>query len=351
MYVLELAGQGDDELARYEAASACTGVEALAPGLATAGALTDRVERLAFTRTASALVGTCDPTVEAAVTLLESAPKFDREGERGVPSERPSGAGGAPRDREGTVRVRARDVQALAGVSTRDAERALGGVLSDRGYEVDLDAPDHELRALFSDDVCALGWVERRSARDFTERKPTDRPFFQPGSMDPMLARALVNCAGAREGARIVDPMCGTGGLLLEAGLVGADVLGLDAQWKMVRGAKQNLAAYLDGEGTGEYETVRGDATRPPVRDDVADGVVFDAPYGRQSKVVGDLEPLVGGALAAARDVAPRAVVVADRSWAALAREAGWTVETVIERRVHGSLVRYLHLLHDGAPY
>jgi tRNA (guanine10-N2)-dimethyltransferase len=43
--------------------------------------------------------------------------------------------------------------------------------------------------------------------------------------------------------------------------------------------------------------------------------------------------------------------VVADRSWAALAREAGWTVETVIERRVHGSLVRYLHLLHDGTPY
>jgi tRNA (guanine10-N2)-dimethyltransferase len=326
VYVLELASQGDDELARYEAASACTGVEALAPGLATAGALSPRVERLAFTRTASALVGTCDPTVEDAVALLEAADPH----------------------REGTVRVRARDVQALAGVSTRAAERALGGVLSDYGHAVDLEAPDHELRALFSDGICALGWVERRTERDFDERKPTDRPFFQPGSMDPMLARALVNCAGAREGARIVDPMCGTGGLLLEAGLVGADVLGIDAQWKMVRGAKENLAAYLDGPA---YDTVRGDATRPPVRDGAADGVVFDAPYGRQSKVVGDLEPLVGGALAAAREVAPRAVVVADRSWAAVAHETGWTVEAVIQRRVHGSLDRYLHLLHDDAPY
>ena len=326
MYVLELAGQGDDELARYEAATACTGVEALAPGLATAGAVTDRVERLAFTHTASALVGTCDPTVEDAVALLTAAPEQ------------------AP---EGTVRVRARDVQGLTGISSRDAERALGGVLSDRGYDVDLEAPDHELRALFSDGVCALGWVERRSARDFTERRPTDRPFFQPGSMDPMLARALVNCAGAKPGAHIVDPMCGTGGLLLEAGLVGADVLGIDAQWKMVRGARENLAAYLDAG----YETVRGDATRLPVQDDAADGVVFDAPYGRQSKVVGDLEPLVGGALAAAREVAPRAVVVADRSWAVAAREAGWTVEAVLTRRVHGSLDRYLHLLHDGAPY
>lgn len=332
MYVLELASQGDDELARYEAASACTGVESLATGLATAGALSERVERLAFTRTASALVGTCDPTVEDAVALLEAADPH----------------------RDGTVSVRARDVQALAGVSTRATERALGSVLSDHGHAVDLEDPDHELRALFSDGVCALGWVERRTERDFAERKPTDRPFFQPGSMDPMLARALVNCAGAREGARIVDSMCGTGGLLLEAGLVGADVLGIDAQWKMVRGAKQNLATYLDdpaGEDGPAYDTVRGDATRPPVRDGAADGVVFDAPYGRQSKVVGDLEPLVGGALAAARDIAPRAVVVADRSWGAVAREAGWTVEAVIERRVHGSLDRHLHLLHDGAPY
>jgi tRNA (guanine10-N2)-dimethyltransferase len=330
VYVLELAGQGDDELARYEASSACSGVERLAPGLATADALTDRVEHLGFTQTVSTLVGCCDATVADAVAMLETAPDSTRTG---------------------TIRVRARDVQGLTGISSRTAERALGGVLSDRGYAVDLDNPDHELRALFSEGTCALGWLAYRSIRDFTERKPTDRPFFQPGSMDPMLARALVNIAGARAGAQIVDPMCGTGGLLLEAGLVGADVIGVDAQWKMVRGARENLAAYLDGEEAGCYSTLRGDATCLPVRDRAADGVVFDAPYGRQSKIVGELAPLVGGALAAARRIAPRAVVVADRSWATAAHDVGWTVETVIKRRVHGSLDRHLHLLHDGASY
>jgi tRNA (guanine10-N2)-dimethyltransferase len=348
VYVLELAGQGDDDLARYEAASACAGVEPLAPGLARAGSLTDRAGALALTHTASRLVGTCDPTVEDATALLEAA-SFSREGERSEPSERSSGAGGAPRDREGTIRVRARDVQALAGVSTRAAERSLGGVLSDRGYAVDLENPDHELRALFSAGVCALGWVEVRTERGFEERKPTDRPFFQPGSMDPMLARALANLAGARPGATVLDPMCGTGGVLVEAGLLGAHALGVDAQWKMARGAKANLRAYLPADAA--FDTLRGDATHLPVRDDGVDGVVFDAPYGRQSKVVGDLTALVGGALAEARRVAPRAVVVADRSWADAARETGWTVERVLERRVHRSLDRHYHLLHDGKPY
>jgi tRNA (guanine10-N2)-dimethyltransferase len=118
----------------------------------------------------------------------------------------------------------------------------------------------------------------------------------------------------------------------------------VDAQWKMVRGAGENLRRYLDGG----FATVRGDATRLPVCDGVADAVVFDAPYGKQSKVVGDLAALVSGALGEASRIAPRAVLVADRSWTDEAWEAGWRVETRIERRVHRSLVRHIHLLVDG---
>jgi len=333
VYVLELAGQDDDPLATLEARAACSGVEPLAPGLATARGIGDRVGDLALTRTACSLVARTDPTVEDAVAGLRAA-----LGEEGAD---PDDEGAT---RRGTVRVRARDVRGLTGVSTRAAERRLGGVLTDRGYPVDLERPDQELRALFTEGVCALGWVEAETARDFAARRPTDRPFFQPGSMDPVLARALVNVAGAGPGATVVDPMCGTGGLLLEAGLVGARVLGVDAQWKMVRGAGENLRRYLDGG----FATVRGDATRLPVCDGVADAVVFDAPYGKQSKVVGDLAALVSGALGEASRIAPRAVLVADRSWTDEAWEAGWRVETRIERRVHRSLVRHIHLLVDG---
>jgi tRNA (guanine10-N2)-dimethyltransferase len=323
VYGLELAGE-DDAFAAREAACAATAVEAVAPGLATArGVDAGRLRTLAYTHRASRLLGRCNADVDDARALVAVA---------GI-------------DRSGTVAVRARDVRGTAGVDTRRAERELGSALVARGFDVDLDGPDHELRALFADDTCLVGWLVAESVRDYGDRTPTDRPFFQPGSMAPLDARALVNLAGAEPGATILDPMCGTGGTLIEAGLVGARPVGADAQSKMVRGARENCRAYLDAD----CRLVRGDATELPLVDDAADGVVFDAPYGRQSKVARHtLADLVSGALAEAARVAPRAVVVADRSWIEAAEAAGWTVEETFERRVHRSLTRHVHLLERG---
>lgn len=329
MYLLELGGE-DDAFAAREAASACSDVQPLAPGLATARGITDRVRGLAYTHAADELVGTAEGGIDAAVALLEAASI----------------------DRTGTVAVRARDVQATADVSTQQAERDLGGALTDRGFPVDLDSPDHELRALFAGETAALAWLETESVRDFGSRRPTDKPFFQPGSMDPLLARAVANIAGARPGRTVLDPMCGTGGGLVEAGLVGADVLGNDAQWKMSHGARDNLAHFLDGDGVaglpspGRYDVVRGDATRLPLRDETADCAVFDAPYGRQSKIANQsLSALVEDALAETHRVTDRGVLVCDREWDDAAREAGWTVESRFVRPVHGSLDRHILVL------
>ncbi|MFB6085167.1 MAG: methyltransferase domain-containing protein [Halorientalis sp.] len=330
MYLLELAGE-DDAFAAREAAAVATDVTRLAPGLATARGVDRGVRGLAYTHRASECIGRTDPDVASARALLAAASV----------------------ERSGTVAVRARDVRGLAGVDTQDAERELGAVLVDRGFDVDLDDPDHELRAVFSEDTCALGWLVEESVRDFGDRRPTDRPFFQPGSMDPLLARGLANVAGAGPDATILDPMCGTGGGLIEAGLVGADVLGVDAQSKMVRGAAENLDHFLAPDRSpaglpapGDWHTLRGDATALPLPDDAVDGVVFDAPYGRQSKIANQpLDALVSGALAEARRVASRAVVVGDRSWDAAARDAGWTVDERFQRRVHRSLTRHVLVL------
>jgi len=320
VYALELGGE-DDAFAALEARAVAPAVERVAPGLAVAPAVdADRAPGLAYTRAVSRLVGRTDATVAAARAVVAAADPVD-----------------------GRVAVHARDVRGTAGVDTRAAERELGAALVAAGHEVDLDDPDHVLRAAFAADTCLVGWQVAARAGGFGARKPTKRPFFQPGGMDPLDARALVNVAGARPGALVVDPMCGTGGLLVEAGLVGARVVGVDAQAKMARGARENCRAYLDGA----FAVVRGDATRLPLADGAADAVVVDAPYGRQSKVVGG-DGLVGDALAAARRVAPRAVVVADEAVSETAREAGWTVETRHERRVHRSLVRHVHVLSAG---
>jgi tRNA (guanine10-N2)-dimethyltransferase len=331
VYLLEFAGD-DDAFAAREAATAASDVRPLAAGLATARGLSG-VDRLAFTRRAADLVGTTGADVDSALALLSAA---------GI-------------DRGGSVAVRARDVRGTAGVDTQRAERVLGRELVERGFTVDLEDPDEVLLALFSADepreddgsappaaegTCALGWLAAVPPREFAPA-PTDRPFFQPGSMDPALARALANLAGARPGRTVLDPMCGTGGVLVEAGLVGARAVGTDAQEKMVRGARENCRAYLE-----EFAVLRADATRLPLVDDAADGVVFDAPYGRQSAIRSrDLRSLVEGALSEANRLAPRAVVVADRDWRGAAREAGWAVESAFERRVHRSLTRHVLVL------
>ena len=379
MYFLELGGE-DDAFAAHEAHSAAAGVELVAPGLALADTVSPkRVRGLAYTHRASELLGRTGADIESARLLLEAAAL----------------------DREGSVAVRATDCKGSADIDTARVERILGQVLVDRGFTVDLEAPNHVLRAAFAagevattggdllepvnsdadairaeseaatrraepeaattsgdrGSVCALGWLAAESVRDFGSRRPTEKPFFQPGSMDPLLARAIANVAGARPGATVLDPMCGTGGVLVEAGLVGADVVGTDAQAKMVRGARENLAHFLAAEprdepGTpadiqpGEFALSLADATALPLADDAADVVVFDAPYGRQSKIASHrLEDLVGGALAEARRVADRAVVVADRSWAAEARAVGWELEAAFERRVHRSLTRHVLVL------
>ena len=326
MYVLEFAGT-DDAFAAREAAHAATAIETVGPGLATArGISPDRLRGLAFTRAADELVARTDSDVDAARAALEVATI----------------------DREGTVAVRARDARGTTGVDTQSVERELGAALVARGFEVDLDEPDHELRALFTrsddeDGICLLGWLAVESVRDYGDRAPTDRPFFQPGSMDPMLARALVNLAGAGPGKTVLDPMCGTGGILIEAAAVGASVLGSDAQPKMVRGAARNLASEIPDTDWG---VVRADATRLPLPDDAVDAAVFDTPYGRQSTIQGEgPTQLVAAALAEARRVAGRAVVVGDRDLTEIAEDAGWSLNGRFERRVHRSLVRHVHVL------
>jgi len=356
VYWLEFAGE-DDPFAALEATAAASDVSILAPGIGTARALSpERAAGLAMTRAAGTVVGHTDASIASARALLETAAI----------------------DHEGTVAVRARDLRSSAGVDTQSAERELGTVLTDCGFEVDLDDPDHTLRALFASgpiardhasenaaedplgiesadlidveanadeaDVCLLGWIDVEREAAFGDRAPTDRPFFQPGSMDPALARALGNLAGARPGATIVDPMCGTGGLLLEGTLLGARMVGVDAQSKMTQGSRENMESIAAADA--DWEVVRGDARRLPLADDAADGLVVDVPYERQSAVAADdLDDLVEGALSAAIDVAPRAVVVADRSWIDAARSAGWFVKCVHRRRVHRSLNRSIHVL------
>ncbi|MFB6111321.1 MAG: methyltransferase domain-containing protein [Halobacteriaceae archaeon] len=324
VYALELAGEAD-EFALAEAAAAGGPPRLFGPGLALSPTLDlDRVRGLAYTRWASDAIAWGAGGLEAALASLD----------------------GVDLRRRGSVAVRARDVRGTAGVETQRAERALGDRLVARGFTIDLESPDHELRACFSADSWLLGWRVAASRRDFGQRQPTDRPFFHPGAMAPLLARAVANIAIGRRNPTetvVFDPMLGTGGLLTEAGILGASVLGSDVQSEMVRGARENLRAALRA---AQFDVFQADATSLPLADRTADVVAFDAPYGRQSHIAGrTVTELLEAVLAEARRVSQRAVVISDHAVTALARAAGWVVTARFERPVHRSLTRHVHVL------
>ena len=101
-------------------------------------------------------------------------------------------------------------------------------------------------------------------------------PFFSPGSMDTLLARAMVNISRAKEGSKFLDPFCGTGTFAIEASKMGVRAYCSDLDPTMVYGSKIN-SEYL----RANVECLWADATSLPFRSQSVDSIASDPPYGR----------------------------------------------------------------------
>ncbi|MFW5929978.1 MAG: methyltransferase domain-containing protein [Halobacteriota archaeon] len=276
--------------------------------------------RLALTHRLSRYLGRAQPTEDAAVELVRDV-------------------GPKP---EGSFRVRARATREVD-VDTQDVERRAGAAVAEKSdAEVDLVEPDVELRLVYTESTCYLGWLETET-EGYSDRQPTDKPFFKPGAMSPELSRALTNIAGAYDGARLLDPTCGAGGSLVEAALAGARVVGVDSRREMAEGSRANLAEYVED---AETDVAVGDAAALPFSDDSFDCVVTDLPYGRQSPVDADsIAGLHAAVLREARRVSRgRVVAVADADLRRPGEDVGLDVELHHVHRVHRSLDRHVHV-------
>jgi tRNA (guanine10-N2)-dimethyltransferase len=143
---------------------------------------------------------------------------------------------------------------------------------------VNLRKPDKTFVGILSDERLVFGLkVAEIRAKPFVERRPRKKPFFHPSAMPPRLARCMVNLTRVKASDLVFDPFCGTGGMLVEAGLIGCRVLGSDVQRRMVNGAIRNIN-YFNVESEG---VVVADARDPPFSE--VDSVVTDPPYGRST--------------------------------------------------------------------
>ncbi len=155
-----------------------------------------------------------------------------------------------------------------------------------KNRKVNLIKPDNEIRVFITDLKVYVGRkIIAIDRSQYERRKGQFRPFFSPISLHPKIARVLVNLSEVSCGQTIYDPFCGTGGILIEAGLIGANIIGSDVSAKMVQGTKENLSFYnlypskLFTADIGEIGTFL---------DTKVDAVVTDFPYGRASTTMGE---------------------------------------------------------------
>ncbi|UZE92115.1 MAG: TIGR01177 family methyltransferase [Methanosarcinales archaeon] len=238
-----------------------------------------------------------------------------------------------------TFCVRARQVKEHV-LNISDLEKQAGAIIYKRGYRVDLKNPDVVFRLVLTQGKCAFGKLMYSVDRtQYESRRPHRRLFFHPGALLPRVARALVNISSICEGGTLLDPFCGTGGILIEAGLTGARCIGADVQRKMVLGANTNLRHY----GIGG-ELMIGDARNLGLADNSVDAVVTDPPYGRSALFrARSLEDLYDCSLKEIHRIlrpGNKAVVVSQIPIEKIAEDAGFTTIGHHRQRVHKSLTR-----------
>jgi tRNA (guanine10-N2)-dimethyltransferase len=278
-------------------------------------------ERLAMTHHILKVIGITENTVDAILVLTNSFEFscFIKEGQSFV--------------------VRAKSVKHHVNFPTNLLESKIGGFINKKGFQANLKSPDVEFRLILSGKA-VLGTLTSSINRSAYEtRNPQNKPFFHPGVLMPRVARAITNLSKIKHGELLLDPFCGTAGILIEAGILGARVLGIDAQEKIVRGACMNLSAFeLD------YTLVKGDARMMPFKEGTISAIVTDPPYGRSAAVLAEsLENLYSCALKDIQRILKPggiAVVVSDKDASEYGKLVGLKILEIYFQRVHKSLTR-----------
>ena len=286
----------------------------------------------------------------------------------------------------GTFAVRSRRLgTGVDGISRREVESESGTLIVSESRPVDLEEPENEIVVVLAgpddppshwDDtnsgkMVVWGLRDKAASGAYIGTPPTDRPFFKPVTLDPRLARAMVSLTRSRgDPTTVVDPFCGTGGIAIEASMLGLDVLASDLDPEMVQGTLTNLQ-WTSGPGGFRVEEHSAESIHELWGEVSGCSFVFDPPYGRNAWTSDDGLEVLLGALSSARQMSPDGSVctmlptspealegpisdhlqVLGREWGevrSVIRDTGWEVSMSTPVRVHRSLSRLVVLCHPA---
>ena len=149
--------------------------------------------------------------------------------------------------------------------------------------EIALDNPDVKI-LFYTGSKTIISILEENSTTAYKsclEHHVRYRPYFSPISIHPRIARSMVNLANCSPNDTVLDPFCGTGGILIEAADMGIKAKGMDLLEKMIVNSKGNLE-YFGLEG----KIKKGDVEES--KNQSFEAIVTDPPYGIASSTGGE---------------------------------------------------------------
>jgi len=177
------------------------------------------------------------------------------------------------------------------------------------------------------------------SNQSFELRRAKNLPISYPITMHPRLARFMVNLARVKRGAKILDPFCGTGSILIEAGLIGMSIYGSDIDERMIEASRINLGKF----GLTAELTLRDVGEI----DGNYDAIITDPPYGRSSSSMGeDIYQLYDRAFKKFSEITSKVVIALPDKKSIEIGERYFELGGIYPYRVHKSLTRYFSYFH-----
>jgi tRNA (guanine10-N2)-dimethyltransferase len=209
--------------------------------------------------------------------------------------------------------------------------------------EVNLNNPDIEIRCLITNKKIYVSRnINKIDRTQFGKRKVQFRPFFSPISLHPKLSRVMINLSMIRKNEILLDPFCGTGGILIEAGILGVKVIGNDIDKKLVKGCEENLKFY----NITKYNIYNLDIGEIHNKINKIDAVVSDFPYGKSTTTNGEeLSSLYKRAFINISKILKekkKAVIGLSNQEMIKIGEKYLLLENIYDIKVHNSLTRYI---------
>ena len=240
------------------------------------------------------------------------------------------------------INVRVIRHESAKDIDVMKTERRIGHLFYTKGAKIDLDCPEKKIRLYIGNGWSYAGELMFLSSKEFTKRKASLRPFHMPVSLDPKIARAMVNLAGVKAGDSILDPFAGTGGILIEAGLLKCRIFGIDIDKKMVEGTITNLKHY----GISNSMIKEGDAfDARQMFGESFDAIVTDFPYGRNTKDA-DVRNIAERFLEYAPTIVKKGkYIVAASNFSDLTIPDSLKLKNLFEIYIHKSMSKWIYVL------